>query len=73
MGIARAVLGFSRFWRPSGGVVIGYTRVESSSTVALFVQDVASTYPTEASTSATVPFTWASGNAFMFHIVYETD
>lgn len=47
----------------SVGTYTGYCRLQSASTVRFVVSNTSGTYPTQVSTSTTVPFTWAAGDS----------
>lgn len=40
----------------------GYVNLASTTSISLFIANVASTYPTETNVNATIPFTWGSGD-----------
>jgi hypothetical protein len=55
----------------TGAQVYWGTTFSGTSTVILFADNSSGTYTTFANTSATVPMTWASTDAFQFAFVYE--
>lgn len=69
---SKTPVGTAIYYDTNGGWVPGVVYLSSSTTVAvLTTHNVASTYPTLASVSGTVPFTWASGDAINVSGTYE--
>jgi hypothetical protein len=50
---------------------VGFTFIGSATALTLSIPNVAATYPTRTSTSATVPITWTTSDSFTMSIVYE--
>jgi hypothetical protein len=50
---------------------VGFVYEASASALALSIMNVAATYPTRVSTSATIPMTWASTDSFSITHTYE--
>ena len=66
-----SIIGFSRFADPGVASYTG-TAVQSSATnFILFAQGAGGTYVSDASTSATVPFTFATNDQIFISIYYE--
>ena len=49
----------------------GYTRVQTSTTVAMGLMTVSGTNVQTAGVNSTVPFTWGAGDEFRFHFWFE--
>ena len=59
------------FANPAGNQIIFTPLAASTTTLEVVTMNVASTYVQAAQTNATVPYTWATGNAVRYGGVYE--
>ena len=64
-------IGRSRIDDTGANIYWGTTQSANGTTCVLFADLASGTYTTFASTSATVPMTWASTDAFTYSFVYE--
>jgi hypothetical protein len=71
-GGADWVLGNCSFTDVSAGsYFFGYASSNAATQLRLHITTTASTYAGKASPSATVPFTWTTGDSFRFSVIYE--
>ena len=64
-------IGPSRFFESGAAAYLGNVRLESTTTLRPVIPDITGTYPLEAGITASVPFTWGTGDRLMFTATYE--
>jgi hypothetical protein len=67
----RIPFGVARLGDSGTGTVIGYVRNDTTTRVTIRPYNAASTYVTESSITASIPFPWAVNDTLDFSFVYE--